>query len=222
MKLHLGCGAVTPVGWVNLDGSWNAWAARFPLLRKALRVVPGIPKGLLEIPWSSRVVHHDVRKRLPFPDGSAEVVYASPLFDFVTFSEAKRLLKECHRVLKPGGVLRIVVEDIRRFLQEYLEGQPSQGLPEELMNLPAADRLMARLLCQNPESARGGILYRFYLRTTDLQTRKWAYDAESLEVRFREAGFTEVSEMPLLKSRIPGIEQVEKSAGICVEGIRPR
>ena len=33
--LHLGCGLTAPAEWLNVDGSWNAWLAQRPLLKKA-------------------------------------------------------------------------------------------------------------------------------------------------------------------------------------------
>lgn len=166
------------------------------------------------------MVIHDVRKPLPFPAESAEAIYASHLLDCLYLHETQRLLKECFRVLKPGGILRVVVEDVRGILEEYLEKKPSPHLSKELAQLRPVDRLMARLLCQSPAPMAGSFLYRLYRKTTDFQTRKWAYDADSLIFHLQEAGFSDVAERKWLESRIPGIEVIEKSRGICVEGIR--
>ena len=206
---------------MNVDGSWNARLAKIPFLRKTLGFFHLVPRELLRIPWDPRVFICDVRKPLPFPNNSAQVIYASHLLDCLYLSETKRLLKECFRVLKPGGVLRVVVEDIRPILQEYLNGQPSASLSGELTRLRPADRLMARLLCRNPEPPRGGFLYELYRRVADFQTRKWAYDADSLKSHLKKTGFGDVSQRKFLDSRIPKIEEVEKTTGICVEGIRP-
>lgn len=222
IKLHLGCGSHRPSDWVNVDGSWNARLAKLPLLRDALGFFRLAPKEILRIPWDPHVFVCDVRKPLPFPSESAEVVYASHLLDCLYLFETKRLLEECFRVLKPGGILRVAVEDVRPILQEYLEERPSARLSEALARLRPADRLMARLLCKSPEPPRGGFFYELYRRVTDFQTRKWAYDADSLKFHFEEAGFVEVSERKFLDSRIAKIEAVEKNPGICVEGIRPR
>lgn len=220
-KLHLGCGSHRPGGWVNVDGSWNARLVKIPFLRKILGFFHLVPEELLRIQWDPHVFICDVRKPLPFTEGSAEIIYASHLLDCLHLFETKRLLKECFRVLRPGGVLRVVVEDIRPILQEYLDGHPRAHLSEELARLRPADRLMARLLCESPEAPRGGFLYKLYRRVTDFQTRKWAYDADSLKSHLKEAGFGDVSEKKFLDSQIPKIEEVEKSHGVCVEGIRP-
>ena len=50
LKLHMGCGAVTPSGWVNIDGSWNARVAKFSWLRRGLRWLHLVPQASLRIP----------------------------------------------------------------------------------------------------------------------------------------------------------------------------
>lgn len=207
MKLHLGCGAVTPPGWVNVDASWNARLAKFPFLRSGLRRFKLAPSQVLDIPWSSSILIHDVRKPLPFPDRSATTIYASHLLYCLHLKETQRLLKECLRVLRPQGILRVMEADIRSILKEYGE-------------FPSADRLSMRL-CYPVEIEEAGFLYRFYKKRFDLLARKWLYDGDSLIAHFVQAGFTEVMERRPLESQIDGIEEVEKNWGICVEGIRP-
>lgn len=46
---------------------------------------------------------------LPFPDDSIESIISHHFFEHLHGDQAIRLIDECHRVLKPGGVLRIIV-----------------------------------------------------------------------------------------------------------------
>jgi SAM-dependent methyltransferase len=114
MRLQLGCGpGKTPEGWINLDGSRNARLAKYPALRRVLKAMHFLPASLLEMPWSADIVIHDLRKPLPFPDNSFCAVYGSHVLEHLYLEQAKRLLKECLRVLQPGGVLRLVVPDLQ-------------------------------------------------------------------------------------------------------------
>lgn len=51
----------------------------------------------------------DLRRGLPFEDNSVDAIRASHFFEHLTPGDAKRLLNECWRVLKPSGQIHIVV-----------------------------------------------------------------------------------------------------------------
>lgn len=92
MKLNLGCGTRFLATWVNLD----------------FRGQPGVRA-------------HDLRTPLPFSDGTFDVLYHSHVLEHFERGDAQRLLGECHRVLRPGGILRVVVPDLEQKARLYLE-----------------------------------------------------------------------------------------------------
>jgi SAM-dependent methyltransferase len=67
-----------------------------------------------------QVIPHDLRKGIPFPDGSFEVVYHSHVLEHFSKPEAAFFLKECRRVLRPGGIVRVVVPDLEEIAKQYL------------------------------------------------------------------------------------------------------
>lgn len=225
-KLHLGCGYKTPAGWINVDGSWNARLAKYPIIRWLLKKLHILPGQLLDMPWNQSVFVHDVRTSLPIRDNSISVIYASHLLEHLYLSEARRLLQECFRVLETDGVLRVVVPDLRAIILEYSEGRLISDTSDPIHKLNRADRLNRRLLMREQDPASNNMLHRIYTAVTDFHSHKWMYDVESLSKMIRSAGFVEVKEMGFLESRIRGIEEVEEAdrinngAGICVEGIK--
>ncbi|HLJ40209.1 MAG TPA: methyltransferase domain-containing protein [Candidatus Acidoferrales bacterium] len=226
-RLHLGCGLTTPVGWINIDGSWNARLAKHPVLRRIVHSLHLISADKLSVPWDPAIFIHDVRLPLPFPPDSAEVIYSSHLLEHLYFEEAKELVRECFRVLAPGGVLRIVVPDLRAIIREYLgDGRIGEPSPESDALRPA-DRVNRRLLMRPPAPPNANWLYRVYTAWKDFHQHKWMYDADSLKALFESAGFATVQEMSLHQSRIADIEAVEQPSrvangeGICVEGVKP-
>lgn len=226
-RLHLGCGLTTPSGWINIDGSWNARLAKHPALRRIAHSLHLISADKLSVPWNSAIFIHDVRNPLPFPADSAEVVYSSHLLEHLYFEEAGELVRECFRVLAPGGVLRIVVPDLRAIIREYLGDGRIGGPSAESDALRPADRLNHRLLMRPPAPPKANCLYRVYTAWKDFHQHKWMYDADSLKALFESSGFTAVQEMSLHQSRITDIENVEQPSriangeGICVEGVKP-
>src|SRR5262245_46000709 len=85
-RLNLGCGTDAAPGWVNLDRSWSAWIARFPLLeRVVLRVRDQSPAGGR---WRRDIIVHDVRRPLPFSASRFRAVYCSHLLEHLYRAEA--------------------------------------------------------------------------------------------------------------------------------------
>ena len=70
----------------------------------------------------------DLLKGFPYPDGSMDVVYSSHVLEHFTRAQGLFLLREAHRVLKPGGILRIVVPNLAASCTEYLR---ILSLPDE-------------------------------------------------------------------------------------------
>jgi len=91
--LNIGCGNRIHNDWVNID----------------------------KAPASQSVRQCDVENGLPFSDCSFDVVYHSHVLEHFTVNDAPQFLAECHRVLKPGGLIRVVVPDLEQIVLCYLQ-----------------------------------------------------------------------------------------------------
>jgi Methyltransferase domain len=100
--LNLGCGSRFHSDWVNLDLQ----------------------------PIDSRVRSWDLRKELPFSAESFDVVYHSHFLEHLPRHAGAGFLRECYRVLKPGGVIRVVVPDLEQIARRYL-GALERGSRDE-------------------------------------------------------------------------------------------
>ena len=56
-------------------------------------------------------IHLDVTRPFPVADGVFNYIYTEHLIEHLTREQASHMLRECHRVLKRGGVLRVVCPD---------------------------------------------------------------------------------------------------------------
>ena len=225
-RLHLGCGPNAPPNWLNVDGSWNAWLTHHPYLRRLLETLGITSRGQGEL-WKVRPLVHDLTKPLPFTQNRFSAVYASHVLEHLYLEDAQKLLSECRRVLRPGGVVRIVVPDLRSMANVYLNNN------KEAHNLGSggkelsADKLNGSLSFRSPAPPTGSFLYQIYSLWKDFHHHKWMYDSESLTHYVEAAGFTDVSPKQYLQSAISGIAEVEEAdrildgAGVCVEGTKP-
>ncbi|MBI2828792.1 MAG: methyltransferase domain-containing protein [Acidobacteria bacterium] len=226
VKVNLGCGpGPQPANWVHVDGSWNARLSKFDLVRRTLSALGIVSRENASLAWTPDLVTANLRGPLPFSSGTVDCVYASHVLEHLHDDEARRLLRECFRVLKPGGVLRLVVPDLRGIVERYV-ASASRPARADSSPLPA-DRLNEDLHLRPRSVARGNVLFRLYSTMTEFHTHKWMYDAESLTERVRSAGFVAVEERGFLDSGIPGIQEIERAhrviggEGICVEGVKP-
>lgn len=57
---------------------------------------------------------------LPFADKSFDVAYSSHFLEHLTPQKALYILKEIKRILKPNGIVRLVVPDLENLASVYL------------------------------------------------------------------------------------------------------
>ena len=118
MKLNLGCGNRVPEGWVNVDYALGARFTKIPLFRAFNKKAK-----LFNLDWNEKIYLHDLTKQFPWADSSIDVIYTSHTLEHFSKIEGQRFLTECCRVLHVGGIIRVVVPDLRYYVMEYIEGR---------------------------------------------------------------------------------------------------
>ena len=154
LKVHIGCGGHELPGWINVDNHPAPLA--------------------INLDWG-----------LPLPSGSARYVFLAHLLEHLFHpAQSNRLLGEIRRVLAPGGIVRIVVPDIEKYLRAYAAGDESffaerrrqRGLPEDLTSLET-------LLPYAGAGATPDSLFEHH---------KFGYDFATLARALERAGFSDV------------------------------
>lgn len=179
--INLGCGLSIAPGWINIDNSPNARLSKYPLLRWSLWKLGILSDLHYGVDWPKTIEIYDLKKRLPYADSTIDYVYTSHFLEHLARADAKRLIAEVFRILKPGGVARIVVPDLAMGARHYLSGFES-GDPN------AAPEFLSWM-----QLSRQGV------RDPHL----WMYDAHSLGAMLGEIGFTGVSVCEYRRGRVP-------------------
>lgn len=91
VKLHLGSGENIIDGWDNID-----------------------------IEEAPNTIKHDLIKELPYEDKSVEKIFTEHVIEHFQKEDGQYLLTECHRVLKPGGSIRIGWPSLELLIKAYL------------------------------------------------------------------------------------------------------
>jgi predicted SAM-dependent methyltransferase len=214
LKLHLGCGSTVVSGWENLDRSPGVLLARVPGLRRALRTVGVLSPEQAGALFPHGIVHTDVLRGLRYPTASASYVYSSHMIEHMARWQALELVRECARVLRPGGVLRFATPDLAVLIDDYVSGTTGDWQTR-------ADAFVGRLgtFAERRAGRRAVILQRLFTAP-----HQWLYDAESLGLLLEEGGFGEISSREFRDSELPDIERLEtesRAESLFVEARRP-
>jgi predicted SAM-dependent methyltransferase len=144
-RLHLGCGGHRLDGWINLDLS----------------------------PDGSTDVLADCARALPFADASIAFIHSEDLIEHLDRSGGLRLLEECFRVLRPGGVMRLLTPDLRALVARVYRGRAARHLRW----------CAAELSAEGPCEA-----LNMHLRMNG--EHRFVYDEELLRSDLRKLGFS--------------------------------
>lgn len=103
-RLNWGCGHSGEPGWINSDQKDG----------------PGID------------ISSDIRDGLPPETGSIDYAVSIHALPEVPYPDLIPILKEFHRVLKPGGILRLALPDLNKGIEAYRQGDRDYFLiPDE-------------------------------------------------------------------------------------------
>jgi predicted SAM-dependent methyltransferase len=219
LRLNVGCGSTVPDAWTNIDNSPTMWLAQRRLLWRLARLLRLVPADMADAPrWAAGVVIADAVRGLPFPTGSVDAIYASHFLEHLPREDAIRFLREARRLLKPGGLIRLIVPDLAYIVGLYQQAR-SEG------DERAADDLFDNLWVVDKGLARYPSWFRplkAFLRT---DVHRWLYDEASLTALLAEMRFTDIRPCRYLESDIPGIQEVENperlKGAVCLEARKP-
>jgi predicted SAM-dependent methyltransferase len=191
-KLHIGCGQNIRPGWLNTDN--------FPKAHGAM--------------------HLDATRRFPFPDSVFDYAFSEHMIEHVPYADGFSMLKECRRVLKPGGRIRLSTPDFA-FLMDLTRADRSD-LQRAYITWTAK-----KYFPDAPHDNPMFVINNF--------VREWGhtfiYDERTLREALAEAGFTDITRCQLQQSTdkaLCGLEYEERMpAGflnletITFEAVRP-
>ena len=143
-KLHLGCGYHRLDGWMNID--------------------------LFETPMTD--VLWNIMNPLPIEDNACRFIFHEHVLEHFNVNQGLFLLKECYRLLEPGGVLRVAMPGLNQILENCATGQwkdiSGGHMPET--------RTRAEYI---------NVCFRNW-------GHQWIYDQEELSLKLNLAGFTTI------------------------------
>lgn len=177
--IQFGCGFDAAASWRNFDASPSLKLQRLPVVGPALvslKMTPRFPPG---------VEYGDIVRGLPVAPGSADAIFSSHVLEHLARNDCMVALQRTLMLLRPGGVFRLVLPDLRALADAYV----NCGLPD------SADRFMDRSFLGKRERSRGlrSIVHAAFGNSAHL----WMWDAVSLADALRRSGFVAVRQASL-------------------------
>ena len=181
-RLNIGYGITPTKGWRNLDNSLSIRIAKWgPLgfFLHQLGLISTSTMGYISFCQKNNIEWADASHSIPASNNSIDVIYTCHMLEHLDRNEATSFLLEAKRVLRLNGVIRIVVPDIRKMVDEYIKSNDADSLIE------------ATHMCASRPRTLTQRLRMLFIGTRHHQ---WMYDGDSLCRLLKKSGF----ENPLL------------------------
>jgi len=200
---HFGCGNYLADHYINIDVSDTMFDAFLETNKVYL-----VPNRSLDCYF----LRCDITLGVPLPSDYYQTVYHCHFLEHLDNQQGWEFLKECWRILAPGGTMRVVVPDLELWCKSYVEKRM------EFLTWYQTQLDSNPTLYSTPGQILMGHLQGWQ--------HKMAYDFDTLEHLLTTLGFTNIVQGMYGVSNVPEIEFLEKDPvrereSVCVECVKP-
>lgn len=220
-KLNIGCGnnLIEDETWVNIDNSLIAKIRRsifwrfFDLIINLKIFRNKVPSFFFNYPKVNIV---DIRKKFPYLDNSFDFIYCSQVIEHLQKHDLIKLIEECLRVLKPGGIIRILTPDLEKIIKLYSS--------HDLNTFKENDFLESKNLCDHfnaifyPRSHVFTDKRTFTTRILDFlpEQHKYIYDFNTISEMFQKAGYENIKSVETKDTVFPDAKILDKAQDVSI------
>ena len=139
----------------------------------------------------------DATKPFPFHWDAFDFIFSEHMIEHLSFRQGLDMLRECRRVLKPGGVIRIATPNLCNILALTDESSHEAYLQWAIKEFD---------LPRDPYPKATSVINNFF--------RSWGhqfiYDPEMLRTTLQQEGFTDVTQCEVGESCHPNLRRLER------------
>ena len=185
--INLGCGLHCLSNWVNVDGSLTALlGTKYTAINKFLYKIAGSSQYYAfdefnDVIKNKKLYWYDLAYGVPFKSNSVDVVFTSHFLEHLDKEKGINFLEEIFRVLKDGGLLRIIVPDLDTAFRMYNEGN--------------VDKMQD--------------LFFYTSKDCDFSAHKYNYNFNTLKEKLSKIGFKNITKEGYLIGNCPDIKYLD-------------
>lgn len=142
-------------------------------------------------------VYLDLTRPLPLPDETFSYAFGEHVIEHLSEGAGLRLLKQLHRILKPGGVVRITTPDLEKIIALYERRSDAVRWEDYARHLSEHTWPHERP-CQ---------VFNTFMRHW---SHRYIYDEDDLTAKLLSVGFEAVERCEIGHSRHPALAGVER------------
>jgi SAM-dependent methyltransferase len=197
LYVQYGCGFSSATGWQNFDNSPTLRIERMPIVGIAISAYWSGNKER----FPKNVRYGDIVKGLPVVEHSASGCYASHVLEHLSLNDMRTALRNTAKILKPGGIFRMVVPDLLERARIYITSA-AEGDPLASHKFLQSSYLGLERRPQNP--------FQFLRLAFGNSHHLWMWDEYSLAAELLAAGFHKIRRCELGDSPDPMFNHVEQ------------
>jgi predicted SAM-dependent methyltransferase len=192
--IQYGCGFSAPDSWTNYDASPTLRFERLPIIGKIYT------RNSQRFP--ANVKFGDIVKGLPVQPNSCDGVYCSHVLEHLAYNDFLKAIKNTYLILKPGGLFRGVVPDLKAAALNYIEDFDNNDAP--------ANIFMQSTMLGIEE--RGTNIFNIAKGMFGNSKHLWMWDYKSLQSELKKIGFVNIRPCKLGDSTDPNFSLVEEES----------
>lgn len=148
-------------------------------------------------PMYRETIYLDATKPFPFPDSTFDYIFSEHMIEHVSWPNGLSMLKECCRVLKPTGAVRVATPDLN-VLAGLLSSQDARAARYIAW---VTDNFLPEAPGHFPAFALNCVVNGF--------GHRFVYDEGTLALTLRLAGFTSITRQAIGESDDPHLRGLE-------------
>ena len=145
-------------------------------------------------------IYLNAARKFPFSNGSIDIIFAEQFIEHLSFGDGSKFLKECRRVLKKGGKIRLSTPDLKLLISTYEGRNPNVSLGRAMERHKNNHNKGLTTACH---------FLNDYFR---LWGHSFIYDEDTLTLQLKNIGFSNITRQEFGYSEDKNLSGLERHA----------
>lgn len=151
------------------------------------------------LPKNRQVLYLDATQEFPLETHSFDYIFTEHMIEHIEFDQADAMLRECHRILRKGGKIRIVTPNLKALAELFLDPEKAD---HQAYLASYFGKYLPKKYPKEPTFVVNRLFYGFH--------HKFIHSAQSLQFLLEKNGFHSFQEKKIYESEDPHLCHMEQ------------